>query len=109
MVPVSWQSGSELSRARPMLHPMTFSATSAFEPSTSSLRAPVTARTTSSGSCVDVRRISSRMLSNSADSLETSWSGAVAVIVRSLYPNGGRSELHRSQHGDDIAHLREAH
>ena len=36
---MSWQSGSELSRARPMLQPMTFSATSAFDPSTSFFRA----------------------------------------------------------------------
>src|SRR4051794_36233808 len=44
-----------------MLQPMTFSATSAFDPSTSFVRAPVTARTTSSGRMVDVRRISSRI------------------------------------------------
>src|SRR4051794_34073567 len=44
-----------------MLQPITLSATSAFDPSTSFVRAPVTARTTSSGRMVDVRRISSRI------------------------------------------------
>src|SRR5947207_5198643 len=59
---------------------MTLRATSAFEPSASFLRAAVIAFTTSSGSCVDVRRINSRIVSKSAGCAETSRSGAVAVI-----------------------------
>src|SRR5438067_13942233 len=76
-----------------MLQPMTLSATSAFDPSVSFFRAAVTGRTTSSGRIVDVRRISSRMLSNSAGSLVTSWSGAVAVIRSHILPFALRDKL----------------
>ncbi len=80
MVPVSWQMGSELSRARPMLQPTTSRARSAFDPFSSLLRAVAMALTTSSGRIVEVRRMSSRMLSKRTVRGVTSWRGAVAVI-----------------------------
>src|SRR3954463_12374208 len=88
-----------------MLHPMTLSATSAFDPSTSFFRAPVTARTTSSGRMVDVRRISSRIDS------KRFVSGEIRSIVCAvaLMEFSGRGSLSWWRDGIDRKRLLDVH
>src|SRR3954452_21907848 len=83
-----------------MLQPMTLSATSAFDPSISSLRAPVTARTTSSGRMVDVRRISSRIDSKRFVSGEIR--SIVCAVALMRFSGRGRLPVNDCEAGDAV-------